>query len=227
MQGRYARLEPLSVAHVPDLHRANGASDAIWDYLPYGPFAREDDYRAWVADMAAKVDATALDAADSAHADNKGYHVGQGLYRIDWPDAAFDGGVGKVVNLAVVCSGVDTTFLEVELVGVAQTGDSYARLGAPAGASVSADIAALNDLSAADVNAEVVDVLRTDTIPDAYSADGDQPTFAQAVLAILQFLTEKAVSGTTVTVKKPNGSTTAMTFTLDDGTNPTSITRAS
>jgi RimJ/RimL family protein N-acetyltransferase len=56
MQGRYARLEPLSVAHVPDLHRANGASDAIWDYLPYGPFAREDDYRAWVADMAAKDD---------------------------------------------------------------------------------------------------------------------------------------------------------------------------
>ena len=31
------------------------------------------------AAMAAKVDATALAAADSAHADNKGYHVGQGL----------------------------------------------------------------------------------------------------------------------------------------------------
>jgi RimJ/RimL family protein N-acetyltransferase len=56
MQGRYARLEPLSVDHVPDLHRANSASDAIWDYLPYGPFAREDDYRAWVVDMAAKDD---------------------------------------------------------------------------------------------------------------------------------------------------------------------------
>jgi RimJ/RimL family protein N-acetyltransferase len=56
MQGRYARLEPLSVDHVPDLFRANGASDAIWDYLPYGPFAREDDYRAWVAEMAAKDD---------------------------------------------------------------------------------------------------------------------------------------------------------------------------
>src|SRR5574343_1770717 len=67
------------------------------------------------AAMAAKVDATALDAADSAHADNKAYHCGQGLYRIDWPDAAFDGGIGKKAYLIVVCTGVDTTYLEVEL----------------------------------------------------------------------------------------------------------------
>ena len=78
------------------------------------------------AAMAAKVDATALAAADSAHGDNQAFHVGQGLYRIDWPDTCFNGGVGKVVNLIVVCTGVDTTFLEVELTGVAQTGDSYA-----------------------------------------------------------------------------------------------------
>lgn len=75
------------------------------------------------------------------------------------------------------------------------------------------------------INAQVVDVMRTDTIPDSYASDGSQPTIAQALLGILQFLTEKEVSGTTVTVKKPNGSTTAMTFTLDDGTTPTSITR--
>ena len=56
MQGRYARLEPLSADHVSDLYRANRASDAIWDYLPYGPFACEADYRAWVAGMAAKDD---------------------------------------------------------------------------------------------------------------------------------------------------------------------------
>ena len=92
-------------------------------------------------------------------------------------------------------------------------------------ANLPADVAALNDLSAADVNAEVVDVLRTDTIPDSYAADGAQPTIAQAILAIQQFLQERAVSGTTVTVIKPGGGT-AMTFTLDDATDPTSITRA-
>lgn len=77
------------------------------------------------------------------------------------------------------------------------------------------------------VNAEVVDVMRTDTIPDSYAADGAQPTIAQAVLAIQQYLQERSVSGTTVTVKKPDGSTTAMTFTLDDADAPTSQTRAS
>lgn len=82
-------------------------------------------------------------------------------------------------------------------------------------------------LTAADVNAEVVDVLRTDTIPDSYATDGSQPTIAQAILMIQQFLMEKSVSGTTLTVNKPDGSTSAMTFTLDDGSTPTSITRAS
>ena len=79
--------------------------------------------------------------------------------------------------------------------------------------------------TSAEINAEVVDVIRTDLIPDSYPADGSQPTIAQALLAILQFLTEKSVSGTTLTVDKPDGTTAAMTFTLDDGTSPTSITR--
>lgn len=92
--------------------------------------------------------------------------------------------------------------------------------------SVQADIAALNNLSAAQINAEVVDVLRTDTIPDSYAADGAQPTIAQAMLAIHQFLTEKSVSGVTVTVNKPNGTSQAMQFTLNDATTPSSITRS-
>jgi hypothetical protein len=94
------------------------------------------------------------------------------------------------------------------------------------GTTLPGTLAGLSTLTAAQVNAEVVDVLRTDTIPDSYAADGAQPTFAQAVLMILQFLSERSVSGTTVTVKKPDGSTTAMTFTLSDATNPASITRS-
>ena len=105
------------------------------------------------AAMSAKADATALAAADSAHADNQAYHVGQGVYRIDWPDI-WSGNVGTTVQLVVVCSGVDTTVLEVEIVGPAQTGDAYARLGAPAGASLSADVAAVKT---------VVDTVQADT----------------------------------------------------------------
>lgn len=49
----------------------------------------------------AKVDATALAATDSAHADNKAIEIdatdAPGLYRVDWPDAAFAAGVKEVI----------------------------------------------------------------------------------------------------------------------------------
>lgn len=62
-------------------------------------------------------------------------------------------------------------------------------------------------------------------IPDSVSADGAFPSAVQALYEIRQFLFERAVSSTTVTIKKPDGSTSLMTFTLNDGTAPTSITR--
>jgi len=50
LDGQYTRLELLSDgAHSAALFRANAADDRIWDYLPYGPFATESDYAAWVA----------------------------------------------------------------------------------------------------------------------------------------------------------------------------------
>lgn len=173
-----------------------------------------------------------------------------------------------------------------------QTGDSFARLGAPAGASVSADIAAIeaqtddigaagaglsaipwnanwdaevesevtdaltafgaSTLTAAEANAEVdtalADVGLTTTITgridaavstratpaqilttaltEAYAADGAAPTLSQLLFLVLAALTEFAISGTTISVKKLDGTTEAATYTLDDDTNPTSRTRA-
>ena len=63
-----------------------------------------------------------------------------------------------------------------------------------------------------------VDALFVRALTEAYAADGAAPTVAQALFAIQQFLQERAVSGTTVTVKKLDGSTTAMTFTMDSAT---------
>jgi RimJ/RimL family protein N-acetyltransferase len=55
--GRYVELERLNGAkHAEALHRANRVSDAIWNFLPYGPFGRGEDYLAWVEEMAAKTD---------------------------------------------------------------------------------------------------------------------------------------------------------------------------
>jgi hypothetical protein len=62
---------------------------------------------------------------------------------------------------------------------------------------------------------------------ETYNADGAAPTVEQALMLAIQFLSERSVSSTTLTVKKLDGSTTAATYTLNDATAPTSITRAS
>lgn len=77
-----------------------------------------------------------------------------------------------------------------------------------------------------DAVTEIVSAVLTTAMTEAYAADGVAPTLAQAIFAIQQFLQETNVSGTTLTVKKLDGSTSAMTFTLDSATAPTSITRA-
>jgi len=87
------------------------------------------------------------------------------------------------------------------------------------GLATSSSIAALNDISVADV--------LTTQMTEAYAADGTAPTLAQALFLIQQVLTEFGITGTTLTAKKLDGSTTAATFTLDDASNPSSITRAS
>jgi RimJ/RimL family protein N-acetyltransferase len=53
LDGAYARLEPLSAeAHAEPLFAAFSGHDAVWDYMPYGPFASADGYRAWIAEVA-------------------------------------------------------------------------------------------------------------------------------------------------------------------------------
>ena len=78
-------------------------------------------------------------------------------------------------------------------------------------------IAALNDVS-------IGDILQTQ-LTESYAADGTAPTLTQAVMLIMQHLTEVELVGTTWTTKKLDGTTTAATFTTDDANNPTSITR--
>lgn len=63
-------------------------------------------------------------------------------------------------------------------------------------------------------------------LPETASTDGTAATLQQAIYMILQFLTERSVSGTTMTVKKVDGTTGLMTFTLNDAVAPTSVTRA-
>jgi hypothetical protein len=86
------------------------------------------------------------------------------------------------------------------------------------GTTLPAQISALNDIT-------VNDILTTQ-MTEAYAADGVAPTLAQALFLVQQTIGDFSIAGTTITTKKLDGTTTAATYTLDDGTNPTSRTRA-
>lgn len=72
-----------------------------------------------------------------------------------------------------------------------------------------------------------MDAMWTTAQAESYASDGSTATPTQLLYMILACVGEFSVSGTTITVKQLDGSTTAMTYTLDDASSPTSRTRAS
>jgi hypothetical protein len=72
-----------------------------------------------------------------------------------------------------------------------------------------------------------LDATWTTAQTESYASDGAAATPAQLLYMILCSVSEFAISGTTITGKKVDGSTTAMTWTINDASNPTSRTRAS
>jgi hypothetical protein len=71
-----------------------------------------------------------------------------------------------------------------------------------------------------------IDALYTRALTESYAAKGAAYTVAQALFAITQKLYERSITGTTETINGLDGTTAKMTETLNDGTNPTAITRA-
>lgn len=76
------------------------------------------------------------------------------------------------------------------------------------------------------VTPPTVSQILTTQITESYRANGAAPTLAQALCELISFDGEKSVSGTTVTTKKFDHATAAMSYTLDSSTTPTTITRA-
>lgn len=53
LEGRFARLERLKADdHAALLYRAYAGHDAVWDYMPCGPFSSAAQYHRWVRDNA-------------------------------------------------------------------------------------------------------------------------------------------------------------------------------
>jgi hypothetical protein len=92
------------------------------DFTPETGYTITDldlQYTRYGAAPAAKADATALGSTDAAHADNKAIQIdgtsSPGLYRVDWPDAAFATGA-EGVTLAVTGAGLDPVVEDIRLV---------------------------------------------------------------------------------------------------------------
>lgn len=143
-------------------------------------------------------------------------------------------------ELAAVKSVVDAILVDTAVIGA--TGEGLTSLATQASVNTIDDLldteiaaikaktdnlpaspAATGDIPSA---ASIATAVLTTQMAESYAADGVAPTLAQAQFMTMQHLGESAISGTTKTVKKLDGSTTAATFTLDDDTTPTAITRA-
>lgn len=58
LDGIYANLSPLTPADADELHQQFlfSPDDAVWDYLPYGPFPSAENYADWIAENTAAGD---------------------------------------------------------------------------------------------------------------------------------------------------------------------------
>lgn len=118
------------------------------------------------------------------------------------------GSVGSVAAGGITASSIATGAIDADALAADAVTEIWAGSTAPSAATIATSVL-------------------TTAMTESYNTDGAAPTLTQATLLALQILSESSVSGTTLTVKKLDGSTTAATFTLNDGTTPTSITRAS
>ena len=136
----------------------------------------------------------------------------------------FDPAVDVVANVTLV----DTTTTNTDMRGTDSAALATSLTTAQADLDIITGADGVNLLSGtqASIDAiEAVDVLGSQ-MTEAYAADGVAPTLTEAIMLLLQRQTEFAISGTTITIKKLDGTTTAATLTMDSDTAPTSSTRA-
>jgi len=152
-------------------------------------------------------------------------------------ETAADGGAfnlgGGAVVAASVTAGVSLADNAITAAKIASDAITAAKIATDAitAAKIATDAiseiqSGLSTVTTAQVLTQVNTALST-VIADSVAADGSRPTIFQALLMMTRFLMEKSVSGTVLTVKKEDGATSSMTFTLNDADDPTSITRAS
>jgi hypothetical protein len=141
-------------------------------------------------------------------------------------DILVDTGTTIPATIATIDTVVDAILVDTAVIGAAGAGLSGVPWNAAWDAEVQSEVA--DALAAYDPPTKAeMDAMWTTAATESYASDGAAATPAQLLYMILCSVSEFAVSSTTITGKKLDGSTTAMTWTLDDASSPTSRTRAS
>ena len=218
-------LIPASPAATSDIPSAATIADAVWDEALSGHTTAGSGGKA-LADIDTHTDtevASILAAVDTEVAAIKAKTDQLTFTTANQVDATTMSMAANALTAAATASDFGT---EVATAVWASATRTLSALGFTLSASdLAADTIGASEL-AADAVTEIVNAVLTTAMTESYNADGAAPTLAQAMFLCMQRLTEFAISGTTVTVKKLDGSTTAYTLTLDDATSPTSTTRA-
>ena len=147
--------------------------------------------------------------------------TGSGLTAIPW-NSSWDAEVQSECNDALVALGLD------HLISASVAGSDVADNSIIAKLVSKESTADWDDfVNTTDSLQAQKDGMWTTVQTESYASDGSEATPAQLLYMILCSVSEFAISGTTITGKKLDGSTTAMTWTINDASNPTSRTRAS
>jgi hypothetical protein len=138
-----------------------------------------------------------------------------GLYQLGVPDAAIAGGAGSVAVLLKGASGMAPVVLEIQLVDFDP--NSATDLGL---SRLDAAISSRSTVTTAQVNAEVVDVLTVDTIPELGQAQpATTPTFREAVMLLYMALRNQLTqTASEMKIRNNAGAVICKSATSDDGT---------
>lgn len=204
-----------AATHCPVFHEFMILPAMVYDSIVLGTDTLQADVAQWLGTAAATPTVAGVPEVDLTHV------------------------AGATTNVSALATNVDAILTDTAVIGAAGAGLTAVPWNAAWDAEVESEVddalgggtgTALTAIPwnaswDAEVQSEVQDALDA-TLADSVPADGTRPSIAQALYMITQFLYERSVSGTTVTVKKVDGSTSLLTLTISDATSPTSITRA-
>jgi hypothetical protein len=194
------------------LEAIRNRGDSAWITGGGGSAPTVSQIRIEMDDNSTKLAAILLDTAEIANVPTVTQFNARTLLAASYFDPATD----AVANVTLV--GTTTTNTDMRGTNSALLASGYT---VPDNAGITSNGNAISALN----NITVSDVLTTQ-MTESYAADGTAPTLAQAIFLSMQNLQDFSFAGTTQTVRRIDGATTAATYTLDDATAPTSKTRA-